>query len=67
MRITDPISVVGVFWCPNKPEQRLHGTLEVADGGEITLTVIGNFDSDLESINDFEIVRIVGIVEKGDT
>jgi hypothetical protein len=65
MRILQPISVVGLFWTAARPEQKLHGTLEVSNGGDIILTIIGNFDSDLESINELQIGRVGGVVEKG--
>ena len=68
MRIKNEIKRSGYFWLPTAPEKKVHGTLNISDGGKIELEVRGLFDETSGSQNGtnsnrgvFE--RIVGHIE----
>ena len=44
MRLAEPIEQSGFFWLPEKPDNKLHGTLRISESGEITLELIGLLD-----------------------
>ena len=69
MRIKEEIKRSGYFWLPSAPEKKIHGTLNISDGGKIELEVVGLFDetaggqnSAISDSEEFE--RIVGNIEK---
>lgn len=76
MRIEKDIVKQGYWWLPDKPDDRKIGTLQISDGGEISLDLVGIFNGSFEqteitevhfganSINTYE--RIEGILEDGE-
>lgn len=44
MRLAEPIEKSGFFWLPEKPDNKLHGTLRISESAEITLELIGLLD-----------------------
>ena len=67
MRISEPIVKSGFFWIPSYPAAKLPGVLSIADGGEIELEILGNFDppSEKSLVHDVHPVdRVVGEIEK---
>ena len=41
MRVAEPFESSGVFWRPSTPENKVHGVLNVAEDGEVTLHTFG--------------------------
>ena len=69
MRIKEEIKKSGYFWLPSAPERKIPGTLNISDGGEIELEVVGLFDESVEGWNkaingEDELERIVGDIEE---
>lgn len=69
MRIGEKIKQVGYFWLPDVPEKKYPGTLNVEDGGQIHLEIIGNFEDDpfpdeLSPRAAKRIDRIIGLTDK---
>lgn len=75
MKLEKDIIKQGYWWLPDKPDDRKIGTLQIIDGGEISLDLIGVFNNPIEqtetsvfhfgvdSITTYE--RIEGILEDG--
>ncbi|WP_138379788.1 HEPN domain-containing protein [Luteithermobacter gelatinilyticus] len=66
MRIKDEIRLLGSFWLPETPEDKISGILTVSDGGDISLELIGLLTkkSSLVSSGSDVIKRIVGETTK---
>ncbi len=76
MRIEKDILKQGYWWLPEKPDDKKVGTLQISDGGEISLDLVGIFNNPLEqnevteihfginSIDTYE--RIEGVLEDGE-
>ena len=69
MRLKEEIKRSGYFWLPSAPEKKIHGTLNISDGGKIELEVVGLFNETVEGQNSAisdsgEFERIVGNIEK---
>ena len=78
MRVPEPIETPGFFWLPEKPENRVPGTLHISDSGEVGLEATGLFRDHRAIMEDYgmevegpveyerpNLNRIVGIVENG--
>ncbi|NBB07419.1 HEPN domain-containing protein [Pseudomonas monteilii] len=64
MRIEEEYLRSGFFWIPGEEHSKIPGKLSVTDGGVIELEIIGHFNNDISSIQDYKLPRIVGDVEK---
>jgi len=49
MQVLEEYKKIGYFWLPNKPDNKLSGTLIINNGGHIKLELTGFFDDDLYS------------------
>lgn len=63
MRLEGEFKRTGFFSTPNNPEKRFQGTLTVSDGGDIELEIT-TIETDLMSLDDYHIGRLVGNLEK---
>ena len=68
MRIRERIEKRGYFWLPSVPERKIPGTLNISDGGDICIEVLGLFDESVNGLNKAfngkaTMERIVGDVE----
>lgn len=68
MRVKESIKKSGEFWLPHDEGKKVHGTLHIEDGGNITLEVIGVSSGLEDAINSFlknkdSVDRINGQVE----
>ena len=43
MRLDKPIDSTGEFWLPGSPDDKVSGTLRIAQNGEVTLELAGAF------------------------
>lgn len=59
MRVEQEYVKSGYFWLPDQDEKKIPGILNVKDGGDIQLEVVGLFGS----FNDDEFDRIIGHIE----
>ena len=76
MRLEKEIIKQGYWWLPDKPNNKKVGTLQIVDGGEISLNLIGVFDDPLEQTETTEIhfgvnsittyEKIEGVLEDGE-
>ncbi|WP_148661757.1 HEPN domain-containing protein [Pseudomonas putida] len=69
MRLSEKYERAGVFWLPAKPERKVPGTLTIANGGVVELSLHGSLDGgglidSLKSPGSNYIGRIVGEVVK---
>lgn len=65
MRVLDPLDVQGFFWLPAKPDEEIPGRLTVSESGDVSLQLLGIFESGLLSINSSELPIILGVTERG--
>ena len=65
MRIDEELKLAGYFWLPSDRDKKIAGTLNIKNGGELELEIIGHFKDELLSSNEeYELSRIIGHVEK---
>lgn len=69
MRVKEEFRKSGYFWLPSAPDKKIPGTLEIKDGGDIELKVVGLFDETIEGLNKAlngkeKLDRIIGNIEK---
>lgn len=67
MRVVPDIVLSGFFWLPSNETRQVPGTVTVADGGNIRLSLLGTFEEALglgTEVRSFE--RIVGKIEEYD-
>ena len=60
MRIKEKFKRTGDFWIPSVPEERVHGTLSISDGGNIELEITTGQLKDRNGTFNLNLERIVG-------
>ncbi len=68
MRIEKELTKQGYWWLPNKPENKLFGTLKIQDDGDVSLDVNGLFRTPYGTVGTYtvyEYERIIGETEDG--
>lgn len=64
MRVEEEYKKSGYFWLPENPNNKIPGTLTIADGGKIELEIVGLFHNITQTFDDNEdLSRIVGHIE----
>lgn len=64
MRIEKEIEEAGYFWLPEMPDEKLPGTLQIKNGGDIDLEIVGVFGADKSyDPKNFDLGRLNGHVE----
>lgn len=63
MRLPEEIKTQGFFWVPDVLDNKLAGSLLISAQGDVALELLGVFGNRIDSQNDPDIGRIVGIVE----
>lgn len=51
MRLLEEYKKSGYFWLPDKPKNKIPGTLTIVDGGHIELETVGLLDDSVEAMN----------------
>ena len=65
MRVQGEHKRSGFFWLPSTPDKKVPGTVNIFDGGLVTLEIVGLLDESIEALNGKEdLSRIVGNIEK---
>ena len=69
MRVKEKIIKSGYFWLPATPDNKIPGTLTIAEKGEMELEVVGLFNERFSGLpshddDDFRLGRIVGHIEE---
>jgi len=65
MRISEDIDKKGFFWLPRTPQEKIAGTLKISKSGEAEIETIGTFGGIKKLNDDFEIGRVIGVIEGG--
>jgi ApeA N-terminal domain 1 len=62
MRIPHAIKHIGYFWIPNRPDQKLQGTLAITTDAKVRLEILGAFDLPIHTVRN-TVSRIIGELE----
>ena len=49
MRIKEEFKRSGAFWLPSSPENQIHGTLSISDGGDVKLELTQPLDANIQA------------------